>query len=172
VQMPAAAAPELVADARPSSAPRAALAGPPAEKPVQRRAPPGAMAMPGISSDAPALTHETSLDTRTYERSGVAPAPTQAARSEPNAKLRGVPLGSLAACRTDRLEDDLKQKVLAAVRNRGECLSAAGRYSFVETKNLNAFLMWIERAPGRAQGDRCAELSYALSCLQKSGGGR
>jgi len=130
------------------------------------------MNMPGISSDAPANTHETPLDTRTYERTGVAPAPTQAGRSEPNAKLRGVPLGSLAACRTDRLEDDLKQKVLAAVRNRGECVSAAGRYSFVETKNLNAFLMWVERSSGRAEGDRCAELSYALSCLQKSGGAR
>lgn len=172
VAMPAAAAPDLVADARPSTAPRASLTGPPVEKPVQRRPPPGPMAMPGISSDAPANTHETSLDTRTYERTGVAPARSQAARSEPNAKLRGVPLGSLAACRTDRLEDDLKQKVLAAVRNRAECVSAAGRYSFVETKNLNAFLMWVERASDRAQGDRCAELSFALSCLQKSGGGR
>src|SRR5262249_62219480 len=94
----------------------------------------------------------------------------QAARRETNAKRRGVPLGSLAACRSDRLEDDLKQKVLAAVRNREECASAAGHYHFVETKNLNAFLMMIERAPGRAEGDRCAELSYALSCLR--GGAR
>jgi len=170
--MPAAAAPDLVADARPGPAPRTAPTGPPAQPAPQRRLPPGPMKMDAISADAPANTHETALDSRTYERTGAAPAPTQAARSEPNQRLRGVPLGSLAACRTDRLEDDLKQKVLAAVRNRAECVSAAGRYSFVETKNLNAFLMWVERAPGRAQGDRCAELSFALSCLQKSGGGR
>ena len=172
VAMPAAAAPDLVADGPPGPAPRAAPTGPPAQPAPQRRLPPGPMKMDAISADAPANTHETSLDTRTYERTGAAPAPRESARSEPNQRLRGVPLGSLAACRTDRLEDDLKQKVLAAVRNRAECMSAAGRYSFVETKNLNAFLMWVERAPGRAQGDRCAELSFALSCLEKSGGGR
>jgi hypothetical protein len=35
----------------------------------------------------------------------------------------------------------------------------------VETKNLNAFLMTIDRAPGRAEADRCVELSYALDCV-------
>jgi hypothetical protein len=37
----------------------------------------------------------------------------------------------------------------------------------VETKNLNAFLMTIERASGRAVGDRCAELTYALECVAR-----
>ncbi|MBM4385171.1 MAG: hypothetical protein FJ091_17605 [Deltaproteobacteria bacterium] len=69
--------------------------------------------------------------------------------------LAAVPLGSLAACATDREEDERKMAVLGAVRGRTECSSAAGRYRFVETKNLNAFLMWIERAPNRPAVDRC-----------------
>jgi hypothetical protein len=126
--------------------------------------------MPGISTASARDSAAEVAPRGGYDRPGVKAPPAQAGRSEPNSKLRGVPLGSLAACRTDRLEDDLKQKVLAAVRNREECESAAGRYRFVETKNLNAFLMWIERAPGRAEGDRCAELSFALACLR--GGAR
>jgi hypothetical protein len=35
----------------------------------------------------------------------------------------------------------------------------------VETKNLNAFLMWIERNPSRRAADRCVELRLALECL-------
>ena len=89
--------------------------------------------------------------------------------AEPEAKLRGVPLSTLAACRSDRREDSLKLAVLGAVGDRRECASAAGTYRFVETKNLNAFLMWIERAPGRAAVDRCAELTHALSCLSGPG---
>jgi hypothetical protein len=169
--VPAAAAPDLAADG--ASAPtyaRNAVPAPSAPKVTQRLPPKGALAMPGIGNASASESAATKGDARDYQRTGVTAPPTQAARSEPNAKLRGVPLGSLAACRSDRLEDDLKQKVLAAVRNREECESAAGHYRFVETKNLNAFLMWIERAPGRAEGDRCAELSFALKCL--SGGAR
>ena len=47
-----------------------------------------------------------------------------------------------------------------------QCASAAGRYRFVETKNLNAFLMRIERAPTRRATDRCIELRLALECLR------
>jgi hypothetical protein len=79
--------------------------------------------------------------------------------------LAAVPLGSLAACATDREEDERKMAVLGAVRGRTECSSPAGRYRFVETKNLNAFLMWIERAPNRPAVDRCVELRLALECL-------
>jgi len=61
-------------------------------------------------------------------------------------------------------------RVLAAVDSRDSCSSAAGHYRFVETKNLNAFLMWIERAPGRRSGDRCAELTHALDCLARQAG--
>jgi hypothetical protein len=96
------------------------------------------------------------------------PAPAQTApreRREPAEPLEAVPLGSLAACVSDRDEHRLKQRVLAAVSDKKECVSAAGRYRFVETKNLNAFLMWIERARGRAELDRCGELELALECL-------
>ena len=66
--------------------------------------------------------------------------------------VAGVPLGDLAACVTDREEDRLKQAVVAAVKTQGECVSRKGTYRFVETRNLNAFLMWVDRAPGSAGG--------------------
>jgi hypothetical protein len=81
--------------------------------------------------------------------------------------LSGVPLASLAACVSDAKEQTLKQRILAQVGSRSSCQSAVGRYHFVETKNLNAFLMRIERASGRRVGDRCAELTYALDCLSR-----
>ena len=83
-------------------------------------------------------------------------------------RLRGVPLGSLAACDSDRREDSLKQKVIAAVTTQKECVSEAGIYRFLETRNLNAFLLYVERAESRSVGDRCTELSLALACLSPS----
>jgi hypothetical protein len=154
----------------PASYARNVPAAPSAPAVAKRLPPKGGVAMPGIGNASASESAAVAGDARGFDRVGVKAPPAPTGRSEPNAKLRGVPLGSLAACRSDKLEDDLKQKVLAAVRNREECASAAGRYRFVETKNLNAFLMWIERAQGRAEGDRCAELSYALSCLR--GGAR
>jgi hypothetical protein len=82
--------------------------------------------------------------------------------------VSGVPLGDLAACVTDREEDRLKQAVVAAVKTQKECVSGKGTYQFIETKNLNAFLMWIERPPSRVVEDRCAELHYALECLHSA----
>lgn len=82
--------------------------------------------------------------------------------------VAGVPLGELAACVQDRDEDRLKQAVVAAVTTQQECISSKGTYRFVETKNLNAFLMWIDRAPSRPIEDRCVELSYALECLENA----
>jgi hypothetical protein len=93
---------------------------------------------------------------------------TSASARQAEPALRGVPLASLDACRSDREEDALKQRVVAAAEDRGACESAAGRFHFVETKNVNAFLMWIERAPGRRVGDRCVELLHALDCLARS----
>src|SRR5262245_57038911 len=89
-----------------------------------------------------------------------APAPKQA--------FQGVPLGSLAACVSDREEDGLKLQVMKAAGTRTSCSSRAGNYRFVETKNLNAFLMWIERNPSRKAADRCIELKLALACLAAS----
>jgi hypothetical protein len=83
--------------------------------------------------------------------------------------VAGVPLGALAACLSDRDEDRLKQAVVAAVTTQQECVSRKGIYRFIETKNLNAFLMWIDRAPARPIADRCVELGYALECLQSAG---
>jgi hypothetical protein len=113
------------------------------------------------ASATPAAAEERSAAVGRTERS----APQRATGSAQNENLAAVPLGSLAACATDREEDERKMALLTAVRGRTECSSAAGRYRFVETKNLNAFLMWIERAPGRATVDRCIELRLALECL-------
>ncbi len=79
-----------------------------------------------------------------------------------------MPLGELAACVSDREEDRLKQAVAAAVKTQEKCVSRKGTYRFVETKNLNAFLMWIDRAPSRTVEDRCTELHYALECLRSA----
>jgi hypothetical protein len=105
---------------------------------------------------------------KTARSAAPAPAPVLHATKQSDAPdIRGVPLGSLAACRSDRDEDALKRKVLAAVTKPGECTSAAGRYRLVETKNLNAFLLWIERAPNRPEADRCTELRHVLECLSR-----
>ena len=87
-------------------------------------------------------------------------------RTSVDETLAGVPLSALAACVSDREEDRLKLEVLASVSQRTMCSSDMGRYRFVETKNLNAFLMWIERTSHRARSDRCVELRHALDCLQ------
>ncbi|MGI9590477.1 MAG: hypothetical protein ACR2P8_03835, partial [Myxococcota bacterium] len=68
-----------------------------------------------------------------------------------------------------REEDNLKRRLIARVRRPGRCQSRAGTYQFVETKNLNAFLMWVQRAPGRATADRCVELTLALDCVEQRG---
>jgi hypothetical protein len=98
-------------------------------------------------------------------RSGRAAPPRAGSASAPSENLAAIPLGSLSACASDREEDERKMAVLAALRGRAECTSSAGRYRFVETRNLNAFLMWIERAPNRPAVDRCVELRLALECL-------
>jgi len=82
--------------------------------------------------------------------------------------LTGVPLGDLSACVSDREEDRLKQAVVAAVTTQQECVSRAGSYRFIDTKNLNAFLMWIDRAASRPVEDRCGELRHALECLENA----
>jgi hypothetical protein len=98
-------------------------------------------------------------------RSAVAMPAAAGARATTGAKLGGVPLGSLASCVSDREEDGLKRELIAAVTTQKECISRAGTYRFVETKNLNAFLIWIDRAPSRAEADRCVELRLALECV-------
>jgi len=118
----------------------------------------------GFSSATPsaAATDATSASVGRTERA----APQRSGGgSAQNENLAAVPLASLAACATDREEDERKMALLSAVRGRTECSSGAGRYRFVETKNLNAFLMWIERAPNRPAVDRCVELRLALACL-------
>ena len=93
------------------------------------------------------------------------PPPVAPRAAEPRPSLRGVSLGTLAPCTSDAREQALKQRVVAAARKRALCESPAGRFHLLETKNLNAFLMRIEQAPGRDMGDRCRELAFALDCL-------
>ena len=116
----------------------------------------------GFNAAAPGATV---ADTSASSAGRAERAALKRAAGTQNDNLAAVPLGSLASCATDREEDQRKLAVLSAVRGRTECRSSAGRYRFVETKNLNAFLMWIERAPNRVAVDRCVELRLALECL-------
>jgi hypothetical protein len=111
---------------------------------------------------------ESTIPTPVSRSGRAAPQAPRGSKSD-RTGVAGVPLGELAACLSDREEDRLKQAVVAAVTTQDECVSSKGTYRFIETKNLNAFLMWIDRAPARPVSDRCVELGYALECLQSAG---
>jgi len=110
---------------------------------------------------------DPTLSTAVSRSGRAAPEAPRGSRND-RTGVAGVPLGELAACLSDREEDRLKQAVVAAVTTQEECVSSKGTYRFIETKNLNAFLMWIDRAPARPVSDRCVELGYALECLQSA----
>lgn len=130
---------------------------------VERRAPrPSAQvarAAASVATPTPNLASRSGREAPEVSRGSQADRPGVA----------GVPLGDLAACLSDREEDRLKQAVVAAVTTQEECVSSKGTYRFIETKNLNAFLMWIDRARARPVSDRCVELGYALECLESAG---
>ncbi len=164
--------------------PKPALAAAAVSVPTSSTAPPARAER--VARDTPQdLARRSPRPAAGMARANVAPSASQmpamasrASRAAPNAPqgsrraqpgVDGVPLGDLSACVTDREEDRLKQAVVAAVKTQKECVSRMGTYRFVETKNLNAFLMWIDQAGGRAVGDRCGELRYALECLEGAG---
>ncbi len=60
--------------------------------------------------------------------------------------IRGVRLESLPVCRSRNREDALKLQLLAEAGSRESCANDTGQYNFLETKNLNAFLMRVSRA--------------------------
>ncbi len=147
----------------------------PRTEPQRARVPipvPAAIDAAPASDPAPAALPARA--TRTREPAApTAAAPSARRRSSDG--VRGVALGELRACHTDREEDALKQRVLGVAPGPGECSSAAGWYRLVEAKNLNSFLMWIERAAGRTEADRCDELRHALACfagMARAGGRR
>jgi hypothetical protein len=116
----------------------------------------------GFSPSEPSTSAQALPGSNRIDR--VAPS-AQTGRNRMDDRLDGVALSSLAACRTDGEEEKLKVQVMAAIDSRDECSNRNGRYRFIETKNLNAFLMLIERAPSRRQADRCVELRLTLECL-------
>ena len=118
-----------------------------------------------LAATAPAPAPSTRGPAPRAARPELPPSPDRARQAEPGAEIPGISLGSLAPCVTDAREHALKQEVVAHVGNRPLCESPAGRFHFIETKNVNAFLMGIEVAPGRATTDRCGELAFALDCL-------
>lgn len=175
------AAPSARVRAIPGVAP-AGLPAPDFDAPSPRSAPTrGAVARPSAPAPARSVPRFEMAAATTAPPPPAFDVPKAAARTDratPTAQasapsaarpgLSGVPLGELQACVTDQEEDRLKQAVVAAAKTQGECVSSKGTYRFVETKNLNAFLMWIDRAPSRRVEDRCAELRYALDCLQSN----
>jgi hypothetical protein len=168
VTMPSAAAPTPPSDEDVADLPTRADATAPKQERAARPMPAKPVAFAGAAS-ASATHTPVEHGSAMRDRVAAAPLPSAAPRVEPDSKLRGVPLSAFPACRTDQREDTLKLAVLAAVGKQKECSSAAGTFRFVETKNLNSFLLWIERAPGRAAADRCGELTHALNCLSRPG---
>ncbi len=80
-------------------------------------------------------------------------------------EIVGVPLETLAACRSRQREDSLKQGLILAVAKGAQCTGYGGTYSFLETRNLNAFLMHVARDTQRELGNRCDELMRAQMCV-------
>jgi hypothetical protein len=155
------AMPAPAPDHRPT-APRAARSAAPRPPPaaIDRVAVPRPEAAPPAPVPRAAPPPPASVRTTRPEPIALASAPP-----EPRNQLGGVPLSALLPCVSDARETELKQRAVAAARNRALCESPAGRFHFVETKNVNAFLMRIEQAAGRRSGDRCEELKLALDCL-------
>lgn len=84
-----------------------------------------------------------------------------------------VPLDDLPDCSPPGRQDRLKQQIMRAAESQQTCRHAAGAYRFVETRNLNAFLMWSRTHPDVDAGssgvrDACEVLSRALECLASS----
>ncbi len=86
--------------------------------------------------------------------------------------LAGVPLEALAPCESLAREDELKQALLRDVVVGGECAGRDGTYSFIETRNVNAFSMGVREPSGRALGNRCEELERAIACVEIQRNGR
>jgi hypothetical protein len=170
------AAPSPMADE--ATAPSvSARASSPAASPARASArsvarPPASLALPALSAGR--AVRDPGAEPTPSRVGAPAHAPSSDRSSPPRAaepRLAGVPLGSLASCVSDREEDALKQQLVALLGRPTECVSPAGRYRFVETRNLNSFLLWVERAPSRREADRCVELTFALECIRRRAGG-
>jgi hypothetical protein len=169
------AAPSLLAEASPpASDPPRAAAAPSARAGASARSvarPPASLALPALSTGGSVRDPGAEPTPARVAARAAAPAGGASSSRSSEPRLSGVPLGSLASCVSDREEDALKQQLVALVGKPSECVSPAGRYRFVETRNLNSFLLWVERAPTRREADRCVELSFALECVQRRAGG-
>jgi hypothetical protein len=136
--------------------------------------PPGDSTLPSVSAPRPAfpgprLESGTGANALTPTQLPPIERPSFSLEANSSRAIRGVasvPLSSLPSCRSDAEEESLKRDVLETVEVQVECNSEAGIWSFLQTRNLNAFLMNVKRDPGRPHGNRCDELRLALACLR------
>jgi hypothetical protein len=136
-----------------------------------------------VSGEAREGAFATQRDRRTDDRPHVAAAGAARERAleireqvRRQARADGwdeVPLDALPACSPPEREDALKQRILTQTtqRQRRECSHSSGRYRFLETRNLNAFLMWSRPNSASSSSqyttrDVCDVLERALSCLE------
>jgi len=82
-----------------------------------------------------------------------------------------VPLEDLPDCQPAGRQDALKRRILLAAAERPTCTHAEGAYRFLETRNLNAFLMGfrtVDTPTRTTSGPRnaCEVLERALRCLE------
>lgn len=174
---------------------------PPVELPASARLQSAALALPAVSLRGPALSAALEgvealratpfrSGLGTPQRPAVARLPQPATRAisqlafpavadrsmdgsvAAGGGIDGVPLETLAACRSREREDALKQQLMLAVTNGSLCSAAGGSYRFLETKNLNAFLMRVARDSERELGNRCDELMRAQMCVEAQRVGR
>ncbi len=94
------------------------------------------------------------------------------ARHAAQAGWQEIPLDDLPACTPPERQDALKRQILRLAPSGRECRSGRGHFRFLETRNLNAFLLWSrsestrqQPLAARPQGDACAVLERALACL-------
>lgn len=165
--LPVALLPNPTGAARPTSAPD----GLTSRKPRPHLAPlapgPSTHGIPDAvahASGGAALDARRLSDVPALLRSPADPFATSAHGGTP---IDGVPLEALAACRTDAEQDSLKQQVMSAVEMHEICRSEKGTYRFLQTRNLNSFLLWVKQSPDREARNWCRELEFALSCLEQ-----
>ena len=161
------AAPASVSAAAPAAASARATSAAPTSARTSARSsarPPANLALPALDAGRPA--RDPGADPAPSRVAARDPEPTGGGRSRTqDPKLRGVALGSLASCVSDKQEDTLKQQLVSLVGEPGECQSEAGRYRFVETRNSEC-LSHVGRACPRATGGRPLRGAHACARLR------
>lgn len=123
-------------------------------------------------SGPPAVPVERALPAVAAPTRAAAEAVRKAALEQLQAEgWEAVPLADLPDCRPAGRQDVLKRQIMRAAAGRPSCTHDAGAYRFLETRNLNAFLMGARNHDTTTQArsgprNACEVLERALRCLE------